>query len=40
MSWNIETQGCIWKGVKQIKSIFVDNGNSEAKFEELLYYLK
>ena len=40
ISRNFETKRCQWYGVKQIKSIFVDKGNSGTRFGASLYYLK
>ena len=37
---NFETQVCEWYGIKRIKFIFVDKGNSETRFEPPLYYFK
>ena len=40
MSRNFEIQSCQQYGVKRIKPIFVDKGNSGTRFGALLYYLK
>ena len=37
---NFEKQGCQSCGVKRIKSIFTDKGNSETRFGTPLYYHK
>ena len=39
MSQKFETQGCQWHGVKQIKYIFTDEGNSRTRIGATLYYL-